>query len=220
MRAKHERTFGGKLAGTKSKPKSEPAQPKPISTAKSSGKKTSPIKNSIRKLKPKAKPKPPNTEAQYSAKPEKFKQTWGRVISTVAKMRSEKLTLTEASRAIGIDSRTVKRWGGSALRKRPNGTFAVKPGDNLLRMLLIPTPEGTREIGVRGSKQARVLAEYWNALHRYLQTGDATKLRSFEGKYIRDASDLTIPFSVDLKALNRLGAAGVLSFESIYARSA
>lgn len=168
----------------------------------------------------KAKSKPPRTEAQYSAKPEKFRQTWDRVISTVAKMRAEKLTLTEASRAIGIDSRTVKRWGGSALRKRNNGTLAAKPFDNLLRMVLIPTPDGPREIAVRGSKQVKLLAEYWNALHRYLQTGDARKLKSFEGKQIKDANGVQIPLSVDLTALNRLGSAGVLSFESIYARSA
>jgi hypothetical protein len=162
----------------------------------------------------------PRTEAQYSAKPEKFKETWDRVIATVAKMRADKLTLTEASRAIGIDSRTVKRWGGSALRKRNNGTLAAKPYDNLLRLVLIPMPEGPREIAVRGSKQVKVLAEYWNALHRYFQTGDARKLKIFEGKQIKDANGVAIPLSVDLSALNRLGSAGVLSFESIYARSA
>lgn len=178
------------------------------------------LKPATPKAKSKSRSKPPRTEAQYSAKPEKFKQTWDRVISTVAKMRDEKLTLTEASRAIGIDSRTVKRWGGSALRKRNNGMLAAKPYDNLLRLVLIPTPEGPREIAVRGSKQVKVLAEYWNALHRYLQTGDARKLKTFEGKQIKDANGVAIPLSVDLSALNRLGSAGVLSFESIYARSA
>ena len=162
----------------------------------------------------------PRTEAQYLAKPEKFKETWERVISTVAKMRTEKVSLTQASRETGINPRTVRRWGGSALRKRSNGTYTAKPSDNLLRLVLIPTPDGPREIAVRGSKQVRLLAEYWNALHRYLQTGDAKKLKSFEGKQITDADGVAIPLSVDLPALNRLGSAGVLSFESIYARSA
>jgi len=177
-------------------------------------------KLAIRKTASKIKPKPPRTEAQYSAKPEKFKETWERVISTVAKMRTEKVSLTQASRETGISPRTVRRWGASALRKRPNGTYAAKPSDNLLRLVLIPTPDGPREIAVRGSKQVKLLAEYWNALHRYLQTGDATRLKTFEGKQITDANGVSIPLSVDLPALNRLGSAGVLSFESIYARGA
>ena len=35
----------------------------------------------------------PRTEAQYAAKPEKFKETYDRVISAVAKMRTEKVSL-------------------------------------------------------------------------------------------------------------------------------
>lgn len=177
-------------------------------------------RNIVTSLPTTSKSKPPRTKAQYTAKPKRFKQTWDRVISTVAKMRAEKISLAQASRETGIGPRTVRRWASSALRKRPNGTFAAKASDNFLRMLLIPTPDGTREIAVGGSKQARLIAEYWNALHRYLQTGDARKLKSFEGKQIKDADGNTIALSVDLPALNRLGSAGVLSFESIYARTA
>lgn len=175
--------------------------------------------SSTRKRSAKAKPKPPGNEVQYSARPEKFKDTYGRVLAVVSKMRREKVSLTQASRDIGIDPRSVTRWGASALRRGLNGKYSAKKQDSLLRLVLIPTVEGPREIAVRSSKQVKLLAEYWNALHRYLQTGDATKLKTFEGKQIKDANGIAIPLSVDLAALNRLGSAGALSFESIYART-
>ena len=162
----------------------------------------------------------PRTENQYLAAPEKFKDTWERVLSAIAKMRTERASLAQASREAGTTPRTVAKWGKSALHKRSDGQYRAKPSDNLLRLVLIPTPDGTREIAVRGSKQVSLLAEYWNALHRYLQTGDATRLRTFSGKAIKDTSGTEIPLSVDLSALNRLGSAGVLSFESLYARTA
>jgi len=135
-------------------------------------------------------------------------------------MRSEDISLTQASRDSGISPRTVTKWGKSALQKRKSGKYAVKKSDNLLRLVMIPSNEGPRQIAVRGSKQVTLLAEYWNALHRYLQTGDASKLREFQGKTIKDANGLDIPLPTDIQALNRLGSAGVLSFESIYARTA
>jgi hypothetical protein len=135
-------------------------------------------------------------------------------------MRSEKISLTKASHDAGISPRTVTKWGNSALRKQKSGRYAVKASDNLLRLVTIPTLQGTREIAVRGSKQVSLLAEYWNALHWYLQTGNATRLKQFQGKHVTDASGADVSLPVDLAELNRLGSAGVLSFESLYARSA
>jgi hypothetical protein len=176
-------------------------------------------KLALRKKRTKAKLGPPRTEAQYLARPEKFKDTWDRVLGVVSKMRREKISLAEASREAGISPRTVTRWGKTALQKRTNGKYAAKKSDSLLRLVMIPTPDGTRDIAVRGSKQVTLLAEYWNTLHRYLQTGDSSSLNKFHGKHIRDANGVDIPLSVDLSALNRLGSAGVLSFESLYART-
>jgi hypothetical protein len=162
----------------------------------------------------------PRTETQYQAKPEKFKQTWDRVISAISTMRRDRVSLAQASRDNKISPRTVTRWGRTALRKGKNGKYAAKPNDNLLRLVLIPTSQGTREIAVRGSKQVSHLAEYWNALDRYIQTGDTSQLEKFRGKSIKDANGVDVPFLTDLEDLNRLGSAGVLSFESLYARTA
>src|SRR5579872_6209785 len=65
------------------------------------------------------------TANQYFAKPEKFKNTWERVINVVGKMRNEKISLRKASREVGISAQTVRRLGGSALQKRTNGKFVA-----------------------------------------------------------------------------------------------
>ncbi|MGA2989582.1 MAG: hypothetical protein ABSD88_03825 [Candidatus Korobacteraceae bacterium] len=162
----------------------------------------------------------PRTAAQYHAKSDKFKITWERVLAVISKMRSEKVSLRQASRDAGISPSTVVRWGGPALRKRKSGKYVAKAKDNLLRGLMIPTPEGPREIALRGSEQASQLGKYWNAVHRYLEIGDASRLKNFRGKSIKDANGVEFPLLTDRAVLMRLGSAGELSFESLYARSA
>jgi hypothetical protein len=186
---------------------------------KSSGKTRVRAKQTPTRPKTQAKQGAPRTEAQYAAKPETFKDTWDRVIDAISKMRSGKVSLTQAAREARVSPRTVTKWGKSALRKGKSGKYAVKKNDNLLRVLVIPTPEGMRPVSLLGSKQASLLGEYSNAVSRYLQTGDATKLMEFRGQHITDANGVDIPLIVDREVLNRLGSAGVLSFESLYARS-
>ena len=50
------------------------------------------------------------------------------------------------------------------------------------------------------------------------ETGDASRLKRFKGKYITDVGGKRFRYLTDLKELDRLGNAGVLSFESLYAR--
>ena len=68
--------------------------------------------------------------------------------------------------------------------------------------------------------KVQVHGEYWNAVHRYLSTGDASRLVNFRGKHITDAQGEKFPLLTDREELDRLGSAGVLSFESLYARVA
>ncbi len=198
MRADH------KLSAKATRPKTKPPSAK---------------NRSASKAQTQAKQRAPRTEAQYLAKPETFKDTYDRVIEAISKMRNGKVSLTQAAREARVSPRTVTKWGKSALRKGKSGKYQVKKSDTLLRVLSIPTPDGTRSIALRGSKQASLLGEYWNAVHRYLQTGDASKLNEFRGQTLKDASDVDVPLLVDPAALNRLGSAGVLSFESLYART-
>jgi hypothetical protein len=143
-----------------------------------------------------------------------------RVAHVMTKMRTDGSSLQHASKEFGIDARTVVRLAGSSLRKLRNGRYAAKASDRLLRVVEVLSPEGPRKIAVTGSRQATLVAEHWNAAHRYLETGDDSALQKFlHGQRITDASGAKVPLLTDLEELDRLGSAGVLSFESLYARS-
>jgi hypothetical protein len=132
-------------------------------------------------------------------------------------MRTESVSLQKASKEFGIDPRVVLKLGRSAVRKRKNGKYIARKTDRLLRILSMLTREGRHEIAVRDSRQASLLGRYWAAVQRYLQTGDDSALREFQGKKVTDASRKRHPLITDLNQLNTLGSAGVLSFESLYA---
>lgn len=166
----------------------------------------------------KNKPVAPRTSEQFSAKSAKFQDRWTRMTHVIAKMRSRGVSLRQASREFGLDPRTTLRLGGSALRKRSNGRYAAKPRDRLLRVIRVPTRKGPRPIAMRDSRQATEVAEYWNAVDRYLESGDDRALRKFHRKRITDATGTRVPLLTDLDELDRLGNAGVLSFESLYSK--
>jgi hypothetical protein len=132
-------------------------------------------------------------------------------------MRSGRISLRKASKEIGVDPSKVLKLGRSAIRKQKSGKYAARKTDRLLRILSVLTPEGRREIAVRDSHQGSLLGKYWASVQRYLQTGDDSALRKFKGKKITDASGKRHPLITDLRQLDTLGSAGVLSFESLYA---
>jgi hypothetical protein len=132
----------------------------------------------------------------------------------------EKVSLERASAEFGIDPRTVLRLAGSALRKNKSGRYVARSTDNLFRVLVAPVHGGLKEYGVRGSRAATELAKRSAAQQTFLETGDDSKLRALRRKPLRDASGREIPLLTDSDELERLGDAGVLQFESIYARRA
>lgn len=145
--------------------------------------------------------------------------TLARVNRAVRKMRSGGLSLRKAARESKVAPRTVIKRAASALRKGKSGRYAAKPSDRLVRVLMIPTPEGPTEIEVRGLKAASQLGRYWAAVHRYYETGDKS-VQKFSGEFITATDGVKYPLLTDLDVLNRLGSAGVLTFESLYGRSA
>ena len=93
----------------------------------------------------------PRSSKQYFALSDSAQETWNRTVHVIAKMRSEGKSLTQASRDFGLDPRVVRARAGSALRKTKSGRYVARPSDKLLRILVIPSPEGLKEIPVRGS---------------------------------------------------------------------
>lgn len=160
----------------------------------------------------------PRTAKQFFAMSKRAQDEWTRATHVVSKMRADGVSLRQAAHEFGLHPQLVLRLAGPALRTRTNGRYAAKPSDRLLRVIVLPRSGGLREIATRDSREATKAAEYWNAVHRYLVTGDASGIRQFSSKYIIDANGKKIPLLTDLQELDRQGNAGKLSFESIYAR--
>jgi hypothetical protein len=147
-------------------------------------------------------------------------ERWIQAVNTVSKARAEKSTLTRAARAVGIDPKVVKQLAGSALRKDKRGRIVPTKSDSLLRVLTIPGQKGAREVVVRDSRTASQLATYADAVRKYIRRGDPSLLNRFRSSVVKDARGRRIRLVTNLRQLNELGNAGVLSFESLYARSA
>ena len=162
----------------------------------------------------------PTTARDYFSRSKRFQETWDSVAHAISKMRStSSLSLRRAAREFGVSPAQVVRLGRSALRKQKSGRYAARKTDRLLRVLSVLTPQGKQEIALRDSRQASVIGSYWDAVQRYLQSGDDSALRKFRGEKITDESRRRHALLTDLNELNRLGSAGVLSFESLYGRN-
>src|SRR6266849_3664626 len=129
----------------------------------------------------------PQTIEQFFALPERTQDIYTRVTHAVSKMKADDVSLPQAAQEYGVSRRQMQRFGGEALRKLKNGRYTAKVRDSLLRVLVILTLEGLREIAVIDSRQATLLAEYWNAVHRYLETGNGSALQEFAGTHVTDA---------------------------------
>jgi len=135
-------------------------------------------------------------------------------------MRSDGLSASAAANVVGIPRSTLIRRAGQALEKRKNGRYAARPYDDLFRVVIvISETKGPIEIATNDSREASKAGKHSAAVHRYLETGDDSALRRFEGEHIIDAEGNRVALLTDTDDLDRLGSAGELSFESLYARS-
>jgi len=163
--------------------------------------------------------RPPKTLEEYSERPAEFQDLWNRVTQVVSRVR-EGVSLAQASREFGLDPRVVIRLAGSALFKAKNGRYEARASDRLLRLLMTLTTEDRVELVFNDSQMSSIVGRHWAAVQRYLRTGDSSALQDFQGQSVTDASGNKWQLLTDLDELDRLGSAGVLSFESIYARIA
>jgi len=140
-----------------------------------------------------------------------------RALHALAKMRREKLSMAEACRLEHIKPRTLLRHVGSAVQQdRPGGRYRATRGDRFRRDLQIPTALGPIPVPVYGSKGAREIANYLNAIALYLRKGDASQLGHFQGKTIRVRGQ-KVELITDPATLSALALAGALQFDQLYA---
>jgi hypothetical protein len=162
----------------------------------------------------------PKSADEFFALPEQSQTDYEKSLRVLSKMRTEGLSLKQGTKQADIKLAIVRGIAGRNLKPRSNSSYAVSKTDSLLRVMMMPTSEGMREISLRNSRQASTLGRYSDAVQKYIRTGDASELRKFRHKILTDASGVKFSLITEQKELDRLGSAGVLSFEQIYARSA
>jgi len=127
-------------------------------------------------------------------------------------MRTGRLSLSAAARASGTTPRTVRRYAAPALVQTGRRTSAA-PTDRLYRRMAVLSADGGRQdVDVRSSAQASRVAAHWNAVDRYLRTGDTTALKPFRNCKVGGQQLATDP-----DALEAFARHGELAIESIYA---
>ena len=163
----------------------------------------------------------PRTRADFYKLSEAAQDKYTDALHAVAKMRSSRnLSLRQAARAAGIDAKVVTRLVGPALHKDKRGRWTATTRDRLLRVLNIPSARGTRDIAVTDSRTASHIGSYMDAIRKFIDTGgDPSVLKPFRKLRLLDANGRRISLLTNRRALERLGQAGMLSFETMYVRT-
>jgi hypothetical protein len=144
-------------------------------------------------------------------------ERYERSLQVVGRMRHG-TSFSRAAKELGLAPDTVLRYAGTALERDHRGRWHAKPTDHLARRMRWLDARGLTTVEPANSREASKLADYWNAVHHYITTGDDRPLRRFRRMRLRTRQKASLPFLTDLDQLDRLGDAGQLSFESIYER--
>jgi hypothetical protein len=81
-----------------------------------------------------------------------------------------------------------------------------------------PTRRGRLGLETRDSRTASAIGKYWNAVGRYLASGDASDLRAFRGNSIK-VGRVSYPFVTDPDSVERMVEGQEYSFDSTYERT-
>jgi len=138
-----------------------------------------------------------------------------RAIDALALMRKGR-SLRAAAKEAHTTPATVQRYLPRAIDRTASGRLVARAVDGYEREMFMLTERGKIRITVRGSRAASRIAEHASAVDYFLKTGKTNRLRPFRGQSLR-AGKTTYPFITNPNTLRRLGYAGELSYESLYA---
>jgi len=147
---------------------------------------------------------------------DQHRRTWDKALRALGKMRKEGVSAKDAAHDSDISPSTLRRWLGNTLRKNGRGRLRANTGDSFLRPLRVLTPDGLRDILVKGTRRASQISRHWIAVNQLLDATDLHALEKFKGMSIVDASGNEFPLLTLKTEVKRFGAAGVFTFESIY----
>lgn len=134
----------------------------------------------------------------------------------VLKLMRHGLSLSKASKQVGISPNTVRKYIGSALYKKHNRLIAKK-SDNLLRKVPIYKNCGEISITIKGNRQATLVGQYHSAIGRLPH--DRSALLPFKKIKIKDSYGKTHTLETNtVKILAILERREDAEFFSIYSR--
>jgi hypothetical protein len=115
--------------------------------------------------------------------------------------------LAVAAREIGIDPRTVTRHLGKVLAKRSDGKYHAKPTDRISRSMVIYSQGKQTAITVPDSKIASIIGQYFNAVRKYLNTGDNSEVKKFKNIIVVDSDGNKYRLETDAKKIQAIESA-------------
>ncbi len=133
-------------------------------------------------------------------------------------MRRGEGSLSKLARKAGISPKTVRRASG-AFQKRGSRWVATR-SDRIQRYLQTYEHGARRSFLVGDSKTATLLSRYANAVRHYFETGDASRLKEFEGRTYVDVAGKFHTFETDprkLRAALERSEADFGAFGDLYA---
>ncbi len=134
-----------------------------------------------------------------------------RALEALRFMRSDGLSRQRAARTAGTTPRTMERYVGTALKRRRGGRYVARPTDRIGRPERVLTTEGPKNLTLRGSRVSSIVGRHWNAVQRFLATGDTHVLQAFQGKHVAGYE-----LEANPDVIEREGRRGELEFEDLY----
>ncbi len=156
------------------------------------------------------------TEEELRNLPDASREARRRALQSLGLMREKGLSLTEATDRADTSRRTMLKYAHWALEKDEAGQWEPTSWDRIPRMMLFPTPTGTKELYVRDSRSASKIADYWNAFDHYQTTGDPGPVSAFRNEVVQVRGE-EHEFPTEPRLLDRLAFAGEASFLDLYA---
>jgi hypothetical protein len=134
-----------------------------------------------------------------------LKETRKRSLSVLSMMRRGS-TLAAAASEVGIDPRTVSRHLGAALVKRES-RYHAKPTDRISRSMVVYSKGKQADITVADSRTASIIGQYFNAVRKFLNTGDKTALEAFKDATVIDIGGTTHLLETNVRRLKKIESA-------------
>jgi hypothetical protein len=155
---------------------------------------------------------------RYSTLTERQKSTYDRTTNLITDLRRGVGPYTKLLQKHHLDSRTARKYGGRDLLGGTRGKpVRASKTDRRVRDLAFPTDFGDLPVRTRNSKQATQLSEFFQDRAKLLR--GRLGVHDFETKW-RGVQVAGQELFADAPAIFRMGSAGVLKMEHLYASTA